>query len=555
MLAALLALLLVQPPANPAPPVAFVDVTVVPMLSQQLVEHQTVVVRDGRIAAIGPTGRVTIPAGAIRVDGAGKFLMPGLTEMHGHLPNPANPNMQAGLVDAVLFLYLANGVTSIRGMQGQPPHLDLRDRIASGDLLGPRLWVPGPPLSGNNAPNPAEGRRLVEAQKEAGFDHLKIHEGLSRETYDTIVATAKRVGLTFAGHVPNAVGVRHALAAGQKSVDHLDNYADELGGDETKLPDLVRATVAAGAWTVPTMALWEVFTGNTPVDSFAARPELRYVPPQWIAGWRQQLANIRQGNPPDGGQTVALRRRILKALHDGGAKIALGTDSPQLFSVPGFSIHREMRVMLESGMTPFAIMTAATRNVARYYDAEAEFGTVAQGKRADLLLLEGNPLADIRNVARRAGVMVNGRWIPESEIQARLNQIATTYGGAPNQNDDEAGIRRAIGYYFAGHATGIGDTMAKAFHPTAELKFIRNGAYTRRPLAEYLAGFNGSAAADEAQRVRRIVSIDIAGTTASAKLELDYPTALITDYMQLLKIDGEWKIVHKIFHSAPKTSR
>jgi hypothetical protein len=124
-----------------------------------------------------------------------------------------------------------------------------------------------------------------------------------------------------------------------------------------------------------------------------------------------------------------------------------------------------------------------------------------------------------------------------------------------SQSSDEQGVRQALNYYLRGHATGIADTMARAFHPTAELKFIRNGAYTRRPLAEYLAGFNGQAAADEAQRKRRIVGIDIAGNAASAELELDYPNALITDYMQLLKIDGEWKIVHKIFHSAPKTAQ
>jgi len=320
-------------------------------------------------------------------------------------------------------------VTSIRGMQGQPPHLRLRDQIARGEVLGPRLWVPGPPLTGNNAPTPEDGRRLVEEQHDAGFDHLKIHEGLSLETYDTIVATAKRVGLTFAGHVPDAVGVMHALEAGQKSIEHLDNYQVEVGNDTSKIAVLARATVAAGAWTVPTMALWEVFSGDESADALAARPELRYVPPQWIAGWRQQLANIRQTNPPDSGRTIAFRRRMLQALHDAGAKIALGTDSPQLFSVPGFSIHREMRVMQESGMTPFEILAAATRNVARYYNRESEFGTVAQGKRADLLLLLGNPLTDIGNVARRAGVMVNGRWIPESEIQARLNDIAVKFGG------------------------------------------------------------------------------------------------------------------------------
>ena len=120
------------------------------------------------------------------------------------------------------------------------------------------------------------------------------------------------------------------------------------------------------------------------------------------------------------------------------------------------------------------------------------------------------------------------------------------------QSPDEAGVRQALTYYIRGHATGIADTMAQAFHPDAELKFIRNGQYTRRTLAEYLSGFSGSPATDEAQRKRRIVAIDIVGTAAVGKIELDYPNALLTDYMQLLKINGEWKIVHKIFHTAPK---
>jgi len=234
--------------------------------------------------------------------------------------------------------------------------------------------------------------------------------------------------LDFGGHVAEAVGVRHALAAGQKSIDHLDNYADEIGGDDAKRADLARATVASGAWTVPTMALWEVFMGSEPVDSLATRPELRYVPAQWIAGWRQQVSNLRQ-NPADEGMAAVMeRRRILKALRDAGAKIAFGTDSPQLFSVPGFSIHREIESMLLAGLTPFEILASGTRNVGRYYGREKEFGTVAKGQRADLVLLDANPLTDLKNFSRRAGVMVNGRWIPETEIQARLSQIANQFG-------------------------------------------------------------------------------------------------------------------------------
>lgn len=413
--------------AAPAP-VAFVDVAVLPMDSNRVLEHHTVVVRDGRIVAVGPAARVRVPDGATRVDGRGKFLMPGFTEMHGHLPNQAAANAIPGIVETVLFLYVANGVTGVRGMQGNRDHLELRDRIARGEVLGPRLWVPGPALTGTIAPNPAEGRRLVEQQKAYGADHLKIHENLSRETYDTIVAAAKQIGLDFAGHVPNAVGVRHALESGQKSIEHLDNYADEIGGDDAKRAELARATRAAGAWTVPTLALWEVFMGGESVDELAARPELRYAPAQWVAAWRQEVGNRRQNNPADGGAAVAERRRILKALHDAGADIAFGTDSPQLFSVPGFSIHREMQSMLAAGLTPFEILASGTRNVGRYYGRETEFGTVAAGRRADLVLLDRNPLADLANFSRRAGVMVHGRWLPESEIQARLSQIATQFG-------------------------------------------------------------------------------------------------------------------------------
>ncbi|HKX07124.1 MAG TPA: amidohydrolase family protein [Stellaceae bacterium] len=418
-------------PQGSEPVVAFVDVNVVPMNRDGVLEHQTVIVRGNRITEVGPAARVRAPTGATTVSGSGKYLMPGFAEMHGHFPNPsAGPE----LTENVLFLYVANGVTTVRGMQGQLPHLELKARIARGELLGPRLWVPGPALTGNAAPTPEVGRRLVEEQQAAGFDHLKIHEGLSRETYDTIVATAKRVGLRFGGHVPDAVGVYHALESGQISIEHLDNYVETIGGPDSasdaKLQAVVDATCKARAWTVPTLALWETFMGTEDLELLAARPEVRYVPQAWRNNWMQQLTQMRQGNqlsPRQRETTLALRRRILKALQSAGCPIAFGTDSPQLYSVPGFSIHREMSSMVAAGLTPQQILQAGTRNPARYFGAEQEFGSVAAGQRADLILLNGNPLTDLANVGRRAGVMVNGRWLPEAEIQARLERIATAY--------------------------------------------------------------------------------------------------------------------------------
>ena len=413
------------------PVVAFVDVNVVPMNRDGVLEHQTVIVRGNRITEVGPAAKVRAPAGATTVTGSGKYLMPGFAEMHGHFPNP---NAGPELTENVLFLYVANGVTTVRGMQGQLLHLDLKARIARGELLGPRLWVPGPALTGNSAPTPEVGRRLVEEQQAAGFDHLKIHEGLSRDTYDTIVATARRVGLRFGGHVPDAVGVYHALESGQVSIEHLDNYVEMIGGPDSasdaKLRAVIDATCKARAWTVPTLALWETFMGSDAIEQLAARPEVRYVPQAWRNNWMQQLSQMRQGNPLSAEQrqkTLALRRRILKALQTAGCPVAFGTDSPQLYSVPGFSIHREMQSMAAAGLTPQQILLSGTRSAARYFGAEQEFGSVAVGQRADLILLNGNPLSDLANVGRRGGVMVNGRWLPEAEIQARLERIAAAY--------------------------------------------------------------------------------------------------------------------------------
>ena len=419
-----------DPAASPAQAeaIAFVDVTVLPMDTERRLEHQTVIVAGERITEMGPTATVRIPAGATRIDGRCKFVMPGFAEMHAHLPNPTTA--APGIVERVLFLYVANGVTTARGMLGNPAHLALRDSIARGRLLGPRLFVAGPALGGSTVPTPADGARMAREQRAAGYDHLKIQEGLSAEAYDSIVAAAKAAGIPFAGHVPDAVGVARVLAAGQASVDHFDNYAATLDADgavsDAEVAALVSATKAAGAWVVPTMALWETFRSAEPVDALRQRAELRYVPQEWVDNWSTAVGNMRSNSPDPapGARELEIRRRVLKAAADGGVGILFGTDSPQLFSVPGFSLHREARVMAATGLSPFQILASGTRNVADFYGARDDFGTVAPGRRADLILLDADPLQDVAALERRAGVMVAGRWLPETEIQARLAEIA-----------------------------------------------------------------------------------------------------------------------------------
>jgi len=431
---------------------AFVGVNVLPMTGRAgpvILENQTVVIADRRIAAIHPADEVAVADGVRVVDGAGRYLLPGLAEMHGHLPG--RPLLPAD-VKNIIFLYVANGVTTVRGMQGDRAQFTMRDQIARGETIGPRLFVGSPAMSGAMATTPERAAQLVREYDQRGYDLVKMHEGVSREVFDAITETAALVGIPFGGHVPDEVGLLRALEAGQISIDHLDNYVEALvpedarpetppgllgvGAlldrvDEGRIPMLVDATRRAGAWVVPTMALWETafFGAWSAAELAAERPELRYMPPELVAEWRQAIdSRLATADKVANRRVRELRRAILRALHEGGARILLGTDSPQIYSVPGFSLHHEMALWAELGMTPYEILETGTRRVAEYFDAEDEFGTVAVGQRADLLLLTANPVERLDNVTKRAGVLLNGRWMPEEEIQSRLSQIATFYG-------------------------------------------------------------------------------------------------------------------------------
>src|ERR1044072_3225053 len=300
--------------------VAFVGVNVVPMDRERIIENQTVIVRDGRIAEVGSADKVKAPAGALVIQAKGKYLMPGLAEMQGHLPHP---NLGESVSNSFLLLFVANGVTTVRGMFGFPNRPALRDRLSRGELLGPRLYVAGPALSGQSVKSPEEGEQKVREYKQAGFDLLKIHEGLSVAAYDRIVATANQLGMPFGGHIPNDVGLLHALKSKQSSVEHLDGYIEALEADdspirnadpatraqklvynldEKKIPMLVAATNQAGAWNVPTMALWQtIFTSDSAESLKQQRPEIKYVPVGMVNQWVQQKTNqLQAGDDPQG---------------------------------------------------------------------------------------------------------------------------------------------------------------------------------------------------------------------------------------------------------------
>jgi hypothetical protein len=427
--------------------VAIVDVSVIPMDEERVITGQTVVVVDGRIAVIGAADVVDVPGDALVVDGSGRYLMPGLAEMHAHIPGP---QQGAEMLERTLFLFVANGVTTLRGMLGHPDHLDLRARAATGETLLPRIYTSSPSINGNSAPTPEAGRELVRQHHAGGYDFLKIHPGLSRETYDAVVDEARDSGIEWAGHVPAEVGLYRALEVEQITIDHLDGYMEALGGrgdgyvaegfgwfglgfvdeaDETRIPGYAAATREAGVWNVPTQSLMEHLLAPDDPEEMAQWPEMRYMPQATLAQWKQAKRNILEqaGTPERAARFLELRRDLIASLQQHGAGLLLGADAPQIFNVPGFSVHRELQYMVDSGLTPYEALLAGTRTPASFFDTD-EWGVIAEGRIADLVLLDGNPLADIAHSGRVAGMMVNGHWLPRAEIDARLAVIEERVG-------------------------------------------------------------------------------------------------------------------------------
>lgn len=427
---------------------AFTNVTVLPMDAERTLPDHTVVVVDGVITAVGPAGAIEVPADATVIDGRGRWLMPGLAEMHAHVP-PVPPNgpqrPPQEMLDDIFFLYVANGITAIRGMLGAPYQIDLRAEIREERHLAPDFWAAAPSINGNSAPTPAAAEAMIRDAAAAGYDLMKIHPGVSLETWNHMVAVADEVGLTFGGHVPAAVGIEHALETGISTVDHVDGYLEAAAGgtanpiaivqnlDENRMRELARRTAEAGAYVVPTMYLWENLYSKPDADRVLALPEMRYVSPAQREGWRSQNAGGPDLPPEVVADFLDARKRMLRYLVEAGAPLLMGTDSPQLFNVPGFALHRELAVVADAGISNYAVLESGTRNVARYVSEElghaGDFGVVAEGMRADLVLLEADPLADLDNLNRRAGVMVRGRWVTAAEIETGLNELATKHGG------------------------------------------------------------------------------------------------------------------------------
>lgn len=435
---------------------AITNVTVIPMTRDTMLANHTVVVQDGRITAITPSRSARIPDGARRIDGSGKFLIPGLADMHTHLYS--DEYIPDSLAPRELAVMLANGVTTARLMIGTPEQVPLRKAVMDGSVLGPQLWLASPQLTGRQSPNayvvttPDQAKAAVDSSADAGYDLIKITNFITLPVYDAIIAEARARRIPVDGHVNLDVGVAHALAS-QQGIQHLDGYFESALADsapmrisvtqyevyrlrnwksldyidDRKVHDIAVATARSGVYSTPTLTLFNsAFAINETDEQIQARPDWQVIPEEMRSLYLQN--RTRYWNPSnDSVRTPARRERYLqvrnqlvKGISDAGGKLMIGSDSPDFFMAYGWTVHREMASFVAAGLTPWKALEAATANPARFLNASADWGTIEVGRRADLVLLAANPLHDIVNTTRIDAVSIGGRWLDRRELDAML---------------------------------------------------------------------------------------------------------------------------------------
>ena len=430
------------------PTVAITHVTVIDAESSARRVDQTVIVRGNRIVSVGPWRSAGVPAGARVLDGRGKYLIPGLWDMHVHTAITGGRPL--------LSLYVANGVTGVRDMAGDWDTLRTwRSEIARGELVGPRIVASGPYLEGGDVPiphllarNAGEARVGVDSLIALGVDFIKVHSQLNAESYFAIARRARERGVVFAGHVPRVVGAAAASDSGQKSIEHMLAIPVPCSvSDSITLAPRFTVQGAIGRCTTESLApLYAKFVrnGTYVTPTFTAMVEVaswpsRSVPgdtvahylPQAVRDYVAQIFPMPDSIPPNadsvGRALLAKRLQQAEAMRSAGVHVLTGTDAPLRNSPPGFGLLEEMTLLARGGMSPINVLRAATVEPARYLGMLDSAGTIAAGKRADLVLLDANPLDDIGNVRRIAAVVANGRVFAGADRERLLHS-----GDAPH---------------------------------------------------------------------------------------------------------------------------
>jgi imidazolonepropionase-like amidohydrolase len=420
-------------------------VTIIDATGAQPKPNMTLVIAEGRISSIGADGSVSLPKGARVIEAQGKFLIPGLWDMHAHLSKTG---------ESTLPLFIANGVTSVRDMGGDYELLlRWRKEIAEGKRLGPRIKTAGPILeSASNVermkregtvepvdrfrigvPNAESAEEIVARVAAMNVDFIKIRTVASLETYRAIAAAAQKHSLALVGHP--AASPEEIIKAGQRSVEH--SFIPPLSGrTPEQRADLFRKMAAAKIAVTPTLVVGEALL--VPYDKAAAISEdnqgkvdsrRRYLSGYLIEDWREQVAERKEVRT-NLTKLFSERLRDLREMHQSGVVLLPGTDAGVLLIFPGFSLHDELRLLVEqAGLTPMEAIVSATRQPAEFLGIEQSLGTIEKGKIADLVLLEANPLDDIGATGRIAGVAVAGRFFSKAELQRMLADVEAAASG------------------------------------------------------------------------------------------------------------------------------
>jgi imidazolonepropionase-like amidohydrolase len=435
--------------AATGPALAFTSVNVLPMTAgEPVLRDQTVLVENNRIAAVGPSGSLRIPRRAVRIDGRRKYLMPGLADMHVHLEHFDHPDY--------LKLFLVHGVTMVRSMDGRPNILDWRRQAAAGTLASPDIHTAGQVLDGSpgrrqdnlELATPEEARRAVEEQAAAGYDFIKVYNNLSREAFEAVMQAAAARNMPVVGHVPTAVPLDVFLQSGARSVEHLSDFADAIAvppppgseppghirrrlgfaASEARMTALAARVAASRVWVVPTMITEDRLVASAAsVDRWASDPAATAIDRGILGYWRRTVLGAAGGVGAAHWHWVeqgrANRLALVRFFHRAGVPLLVGSDTPGPFVFPGASIHDELANFVAAGLTPGQALAAATREPARFLGQERDWGTIERGKRANLLLLEANPLADIAATRRIAGVVSGGRWMSAAHLQRMRRDV------------------------------------------------------------------------------------------------------------------------------------
>lgn len=405
---------------------AFVDVNVVPMDSDRVLPRQVVIVEDGRIVEIGPVGTLTPPPGAFRVEGDGsQYLAPGMTDAHVHLPEGA-----AGW----LPLFLANGVTTVFNLRGDDRHLSLRDQVADGEVLGPRIFTSGPFTNQPEIRTPAQAAQAVRLQARRGFDFVKIHGDLTEESFAAAAAAAREEGIPLIGHAPRNLPFSAVLENRMDGIAHAEEliYTQFRSLDESGLEAVAADMAMAGTWLTPTLSTFGNIVSQWGTDEGVevglTSDAALHLPDAMLRDWLND--NPYTGRDPAGRDRIRdmydFQHPMIRVLHGAGIPMLAGTDAPLPVMAPGFSLVGELEALRRAGLSNYEALVTATRNPGRFarekLGAPTPFGTVTVGATADLVLLGQNPLAELTNLRTVRGVMLGGEWYDSGAVAEMLER-------------------------------------------------------------------------------------------------------------------------------------